>query len=163
MNRALLFIILTLSSCRNTTLSNEVLSEKDNELFCNGTKNMIVYLKQSQEIKDEYADFLHNKGTVGLRIDSEAFKGLPFGQHTKLTVDPTDIVAVKKLDYNCPTLSDSNPDFDVTFYFLPERKILSSTVTTILDKQGYRSGYLFEVILHDDGQLGEVRISIIQE
>src|SRR5687767_5256480 len=120
MTRGLLFTLLILTSCRSNTLPTVTLSAGDNDLFCNGTKNMIVYLKQSDEIKTRYADFLHRKGQIGLKIDHEAFKGLPFGLLSQFGVDPIDTVAVKKLNYNCLNPSDSTPDFDVTFYFLPK-------------------------------------------
>ncbi len=124
---------------------------------------MIAYLKQSNEIQNRYSNFLHHKGQIGLKIDGEAFKGLPFGLLSQSGLDPMDTVAVKKLNHNCTNLSDLNPDFEVTFYFLPKYRILTAVVMTILDKPGYKSGYQFETKLDEKGQLGHVEVATIQE
>ena len=163
MTRGLLLIIVISTSCRSTTLSTENLSYVDNELFCKGTKNMLVYLKQSQEIRNHYTDILHNKEQIGLKIDNEVFKGLPFGQQTDWGLESTDTVAVKRLNYECSNQSDKNPDFDVTFSFFPKKRILTAVVWTILTKSGYRSGYIISTRLEETGQLGQMKTSTIQE
>lgn len=163
MTRGLLLIIVISTSCRSTTLPTENLSSVDNELFCKGTKNMLVYLKQSHEIRNRYTDILHNKEQIGLRIDNEVFKGLPFGQQSDWGLDSTDTVTVKRLNYQCSNQSDSNPDFDVTFSFFPMKKILTAVVWTILNKPGYRSGYVISTRLEETGQLGPMKISTVQE
>ena len=151
------------ASCRSTTLPTENLSTEENELFCKGTKNMIAYLKLSQEIKSRYGDVLYNNEQIGLKIDNKVFKGLPFGQINELDLEPTDTVAIKKLTYQCYNQSNNNPDFDVTFYFLPESRVLSALVMIVLDKPGYRSGFQFSTKLGDNGQLGQMIIRTIQE
>jgi len=157
----LLLLILLLTSCKSTTVQTEDLSSTDNDLFCKGTRNMITYLKQSQEIKSRYHDNLHNKEQVGFKIDAEVWKALP--SHTSnLSVAP-DTLAIKKLRYQCFNQSDSSPDFEVTFYFYPKKKILTTSVMTMLNKPGYRTGYEFSTQLTEDGELGKVETSTIQE
>ena len=163
MTRGLLFIIIILTSCRSINLPTEVLSTEENKLFCNGTKNMIDHIKQSRLIKNRYVHFLHNKGQIGVRIDDEVFKGSPYGLISNFNVDTLGLEPIKKLNYDCLNSSDSIPDFDVTFYFLPKEKILSAVIITILDKPGFRSGYQFETQLNENGGLGEVHSALIQE
>ncbi len=162
MTRGLLLIIL-LVSCRSAILPTETFSVVDNDLLCKGTENMIVYLKQSQEIKSSYGDYLHNKEQVGLKIDSKIFKGTPLTHLNDWGFDSTDTLGTKKVNCQCYNQSDSIRDFEVTFSFYPKKKILTTIVMTILNKPGYRSGYEFSTKLEEDGQLGQMRISTIRQ
>ncbi|MEJ1241039.1 hypothetical protein WBG78_23025 [Chryseolinea sp. T2] len=128
-------LLLMLLSCR-ATQPLESLSPGDNELFCKGTKNLIAYLKQSKEIKNDYKDNLHNKEEVSLKIDSDVFKGPPLHFLNEFGLDSTDTVAMAKVNYQCYNPSDGSPDFEVTFSYYPRRAILSALVMTILIKPG---------------------------
>jgi hypothetical protein len=133
-------------------------------MFCNGANELVLYIKQSDKIKERYKENLGANGQIRLRTDKQIIKGIPFeilldeSDQTKL--DTSDL---KELKTDCKITDDKNPDFDLMFYFAPDRKILIASIATILDRPGYRSGYHFATKLNDKGELGQVKITEFSE
>jgi hypothetical protein len=133
-------------------------------MFCNGANELVLYIKQSDKIKERHKDYLKANGQIKLRTDKQIIKGIPFevllDESDQTKVDTSDL---KELKTDCEITTDKNPDFDLMFYFSPDRKILIASIATILDKPGYRSGYHLATKLNDKGELGQVKITEFSE
>jgi hypothetical protein len=154
----LLIVFVILTSCKTTSLPTQTLTADENDMLCNGARNMFHFIKESKVVKDRY-----KIQEITLKTNQQIYSGIPYSFIDNNAVETLGDTAIKRLNIKCNLTTDKNPHFDLIYFYSPDRKTLVASIGTIVNRKSWSTGFHFITNLTETGELGEVTIEYYQQ
>ena len=166
-----IFLILTYSC--STTRNTSPFLEYHSEKLCIGIRNMIEYIKNSEELKTYFKNILTDSINLKYEIDTVVTEGVPLplfakeiskiiAQNEKISIEQAYSRLYRKFQVKEPlrlitgcikSTRILRPDVNVSFWFYPEYGLLISEISEMKYEPKYGKGFIFLTKIDNDGEI----------